>query len=127
MSQLTVEASRCADPGADPAQPALGDVFTLGHAADGAAYVACAECGHRYGPATRDPKLRAVMTEKSIVDLSTLNDVGMVDRLVARHYYCPSCALLFAVNVQQKGDPIMLEWSIDAVPAGASVPVAVAS
>ncbi|MCW2954971.1 MAG: hypothetical protein JWQ48_4141 [Conexibacter sp.] len=120
MSQLIVEERGRVRADAAARATAIGDAFVVGRADGDATYVACAECGHRYGPATRDPKLGAVMTEKSIVDLSTLNDVGMVDRLVARHYYCPSCALLFAVNVQQKGDPIMLEWSIDATPAAAS-------
>lgn len=93
-------------------EAAIGDAFTLRREPGGALQANCIECGHRYGPVTDDPKLSAVMGERSIVELSTLNDVGMVDRLVARHFYCPSCGLLFAVNVQQKGDPIMLEWSI---------------
>jgi acetone carboxylase gamma subunit len=98
---------------------AVGDAFVFSRDDDGV-HVDCAECGHRFGPAQRDPKLGAVMSERSIVDLNVLNEPGMVDRLVARHYYCPSCALLFAVNVQQQGDPIMLEWSIDpsTLPAG---------
>jgi hypothetical protein len=37
----------------------------------------------------------------------------MTDLLVARHFFCPGCGLLFAVNVQRKDDPVMLEWSID--------------
>lgn len=90
----------------------IGDAFALRPDAEGTLHAHCIECDHMYGPASDDPKLGAVMGERSIVDLSTLNAVGMVDRLVARHFYCPSCALLFAVNVQQKGDPIMLEWSI---------------
>jgi acetone carboxylase gamma subunit len=110
MSDVTVE--RPADVPAAGDGPGIGDAFTLRVAEDGVQQIDCSECGHGYGPAVNDPKLGAVMSERSIVDLSTLNDVGMVDRLVARHFYCPSCALLFAVNVQQKGDPIMLEWSI---------------
>ena len=94
------------------ADPGVGDAFVLRRDDDGALQVDCAECGHQYGPASRDPKVDAVMEERSIADLSPLNAVGMVERLVARHYYCPSCALLFAVNVQQHGDPVMLEWRL---------------
>lgn len=97
-----------------PEEAGIGDAFTLRPDPEGALQAHCVDCGHRYGSATDDPKLNAVMGERSIVELSTLNDVGMVDRLVARHFYCPSCGLLFAVNVQQKGDPVMLEWSIAA-------------
>ena len=110
MSDVAVERTAQV-PGAEDG-PGIGDAFTLRVDADGVQQLDCSECGHHYGPAVRDPKLGAVMSEGSIADLSPLNAVGMTERLVARHFYCPSCALLFAVNVQQKGDPIMLEWSI---------------
>jgi len=90
----------------------IGAAFVLRSEGSGELSVHCAQCGHLYGPASRDPKLTAVVAERSIADLSDLNAEGMVDRLVARHYFCPSCALLFAVNVQQKGDPVMLEWRL---------------
>ena len=91
----------------------IGDAFVLRSAEGGGVDLHCVDCGFRYGPPERDPRVAAVMSERPITDLSVLNDVGMVDRLIARQYFCPSCGLLFAVNVQQKGDPIMLEWSID--------------
>jgi acetone carboxylase gamma subunit len=93
--------------------PAIGDAVAL-RREGGAAVAACAECGHVLGPADRDPKLGAVVRETSIAELSPLNAVGMTERLVARHFHCPQCALLLAVNVQQQGDPIMLEWRLDA-------------
>jgi acetone carboxylase gamma subunit len=95
------------------AGPPVGDVVALRRDEDGALRASCAECGHDLGPADRDPKLGAVMRELSIADLSPLNAVGMTERLVARHFHCPECALLLAVNVQQKGDPVMLEWRLD--------------
>jgi N-methylhydantoinase B len=99
VSQATIEATATA----------IADAFVV---RDGGVH--CAACGHRYGDADRDPKLGAVMSERSITDLSPLNAVGFTDRLVARHFFCPSCALLIAVNVQEQGDPIMLEWRLDA-------------
>jgi acetone carboxylase gamma subunit len=113
MSDVTTDRPPIDATGADG--PGVGDAFTLRVDDAGVQQIACAECGHEYGPAANDPKLGAVMSERSIADLSRLNEVGMVERLVARHFYCPSCALLFAVNVQQRGDPIMLEWSIRSV------------
>jgi len=92
--------------------PAIGDAVAL-RREGGETIAACAECGHVLGPADRDPKLGAVVREASIAKLSPLNAVGMTERLVARHFHCPECALLLAVNVQQKGDPIMLEWRLD--------------
>lgn len=100
-------------------ESSIGGAYVL-RRTHGEAFLDCAGCGHRFGPARDDPKLGACMSERSIVDLSTLNAVGLVDRLVARHFFCPSCGLLLAVNVQQQGDPIMLESSIDVagLPAG---------
>jgi acetone carboxylase gamma subunit len=62
----------------------------------------CADCDHHYGPAARDPKLAAAVRESSLSG-----------RLVAREFFCPSCALLIAVDVQQPGDPLMLAWDVD--------------
>jgi acetone carboxylase gamma subunit len=119
MSQATLDDG--ARTSAGERSQGIGGTFVFGRDDAGVLNVDCAECGHRFGPVERDPKLAACMSERSIADLSTLNAAGMVDLLVARHYFCPSCGLLFAVNVQRKGDPIMLEWSIDAatVPATA--------
>jgi acetone carboxylase gamma subunit len=95
------------------AGPPIGDAVALWRDDDGALMARCAECGHGLGSADRDPKLGAVMRELSIADLSPLNAEGMTERLVARHFHCPSCSLLIAVNVQQVGDPVMLEWRLD--------------
>jgi len=95
--------------------PTVGDAFVLIRNSDDESRwsVHCSECEHRYGGVEDDPKLGAVLQERSIADLSALNSVGMTERLVARQFFCPSCALLIAVNVQQHGDPIMLEWRLD--------------
>lgn len=98
--------------------PPIGDAIAIRREGD-ELVAACAECGHVLGPASRDPKLGAVVRETSIAQLSPLNAAGMTERLVARHFHCPECALLIAVNVQQHGDPIMLEWRLDADAAAA--------
>ena len=38
------------------ADAGVGDAFVLRRDDDGALQVDCAECGHRYGPASRDPR-----------------------------------------------------------------------
>lgn len=114
---MTLNAAATRNPGALASAvegPPIGDSIALRRGGEGTVVTACAECGHVFGPASRDPKLGAVMRELSIADLSPLNAVGMTERLVARHFYCPGCALLLAVNVQQQGDPLMLEWRLDA-------------
>lgn len=86
----------------------IAEAFTLRHG-DREPRLECARCGHDYGPAERDPKLGAVMREGAIEELSPLNRFGLVDRFVVRFFYCPDCALLVAVDVQEHGDPIMVE------------------
>ncbi|HEY4277421.1 MAG TPA: hypothetical protein VGM91_04315 [Conexibacter sp.] len=73
-------------------------VVARGH--DDRAHVDCAECGHRYGPAGADPRRGAVATEQLL---------GPDDGVLTRRYYCPCCALLFAVGVRAVGEPVSAE------------------
>jgi hypothetical protein len=89
----------------------IGDVLVLesdGTGSDGSGIIVCARCAHVYGPADRDPKLGSVVREGSIGELSALNEYGLTEALVVRHFHCPQCALTIAVDLQEKGDPIML-------------------
>jgi hypothetical protein len=88
----------------------IGDVMVLERGAvDGApGEIRCARCDHVYGPADQDPKLGSVVREGPIGELSALNEYGLTDALVARHFHCPQCGLTIAVDIQEKGDPIML-------------------
>jgi len=76
------------------------ETLVVAHDHDDRAYVDCADCGHRYGPASADPRRGAVATEQLL---------GPEDGIVTRRYYCPSCALLFAVGVRQVGEPVAAE------------------
>lgn len=98
---------------AERARRPLGDAFALCRDADGRQRTECAECGFDFGDATRDPKLAAVVRERSIADLSAHNHHGLVDEMVAREFYCPGCSLLLTVNVQRRGAPIMVETTLD--------------
>jgi acetone carboxylase gamma subunit len=70
--------------------------------------IRCARCDHLYGPADRDPKLGSVVREGTIGELSALNEYGLTEALVVRHFHCPQCGLTIAVDLQEKGDPIIL-------------------
>lgn len=72
----------------------------------------CTRCRHVYGPAWEDPKVFAVMREAPITELSPLNRYGLVDTIVVRQFYCPRCATVFTVNVQRRGDPILIEFRL---------------
>jgi acetone carboxylase gamma subunit len=66
--------------------------------------VHCAECDHRYGPAARDPKLGALVRETAAPGPAAP---------LTREFFCPGCALLIALDVQQAGDPLLLAWRVD--------------
>ena len=85
----------------------LDGAFVLRHEEPVGWQLHCADCDHHYGPAARDPKLAAAVREASLAQ-----------HLVAREFFCPSCALLIAVDVQQPGDPLLLAWRLDPATLG---------
>lgn len=72
----------------------------------------CRYCRHTYGPAWEDPKVFAVMREVPMAELRPLNRYGLVDEIVIRQFYCPGCAAMFTVNVQRRGDPMLVEFRL---------------
>jgi acetone carboxylase gamma subunit len=105
----------------------MTETLVLRHGEDDRTHVDCAECGYRYGPAGRDPRLRAVTTEQLVVEGGEVAGEGSAGGatagaasasdttrratagVLARRYYCPSCALLFAVGVRAQGEPVGAE------------------
>jgi acetone carboxylase gamma subunit len=86
----------------------VGDAFVVvGNETD--AEIRCSGCGFTFGPRTEDPKLGAVVAERSITTTSELNRHGAVDDLVLREFYCPGCGSMIAANVQRHGDPVLRE------------------
>jgi len=86
----------------------IGDAFHV-VTGDAGPEIRCARCDHAFGPAQEDPKLQAMVAERSIVDSSEINRHGAVDDLVLREFYCPGCGAMIAANVQQHGDPVLRE------------------
>jgi acetone carboxylase gamma subunit len=88
---------------------AIGTAYVVAVGVEGERCFHCARCDHEFGPVTDEPKLRAVVAERSIVDASELNRHGAVDDLVLREFYCPGCGAMIAANVQRHGDPVLRE------------------
>ena len=86
----------------------IGATFVVRENPDGR-QICCARCDHSFGPSDADPKLAAVVAERSIVESCELNRYGAVDDLVLREYFCPDCGAMIAVNVQRPTDPVLLE------------------
>ena len=86
----------------------VGDAFVISDG-EGGASLRCARCDFAFGPRNEDPKLNAVVAERSIVSASEINRHGAVDDLVLREYYCPECGAMIAANVQKHGDPVLRE------------------
>jgi acetone carboxylase gamma subunit len=91
---------------------AVGYAFNVFDAGDGREF-RCARCEYTFGPTTTDPKLGAVVAERSITESSELNRHGAVDDLVLREFYCPGCGAMVAANIQQNGDPVLREIELD--------------
>jgi acetone carboxylase gamma subunit len=89
----------------------VGDAYILVETG-GTRELHCAECGHVFGPASADPKLGAVVGERSLDELSALNRFGTTDELLLREYFCPGCGGLIAANIQRRGDPVMTEMRL---------------
>jgi acetone carboxylase gamma subunit len=86
----------------------IGDAFAVVAGGQGPE-IHCSKCDFSFGARSEDPKLAAVVAERSIVESSDLNEYGAVDDLVLREYYCPGCGAMIAANVQQHGDAVLRE------------------
>lgn len=89
----------------------IGDAFQVveGH---GETNIRCSKCGFSFCDREGDPKLGAVVAERSIVASSPLNAHGAVDDLVLREFYCPDCGAMVGANVQRVGDPVLREMNL---------------
>ncbi|NUT55238.1 MAG: hypothetical protein HOQ03_04555 [Thermoleophilia bacterium] len=90
---------------------AVGDAYLVVEV-DGRRELHCSKCSHSFGSHDEDPKLGAVVAERSIETASELNRHGAVDQLVLREFYCPSCGAMVAANVQRHGDPVLREMTL---------------
>lgn len=73
----------------------------------------CAHCGRAFGPATEDPRRRALMVEVPLSSLSPLNAHGLEAEVVVREYCCPGCGAMFSTDVHLRNeDPAMPEMHL---------------
>lgn len=89
----------------------IGDSFQVVEV-NGEKHIVCIKCGHDYGLANEDPKMKSVMRERPVTITSKWNGYGAVDDYVIREFYCPSCALMIVVNTSMNEDPIFIEMSL---------------
>jgi N-methylhydantoinase B len=74
--------------------------------------LACARCGRVFGPATEDPRRRALMLQAPLSSLSPLN-VYALPQVMVREYCCPGCGVLFSTDVHlESEDPTMPEMHL---------------
>lgn len=89
----------------------IGDAYHVVEE-DGQGTIRCSKCGFSFCDRTDDPKLAAVVAERSIVEASPLNAHGAVEDLVLREFYCPGCGAMVGANVQRVGDPVLREMNL---------------
>jgi hypothetical protein len=76
------------------------------------AVLGCARCGRPFGPATEDPRRRALMLQVPLASLSPLNVYGLPE-VVVREYCCPGCGVMFSTDVHlATEDPAMPEMHL---------------
>lgn len=84
----------------------IGDAMTI-RGDGGAAGFCCADCDQFLGRLGSNPLESARLRTRKITELSAWNRFGLVDRVVAREFCCPSCGHLLSVQVAQVDDPIL--------------------
>lgn len=87
----------------------IGAAFHVVDDGGGGAEIRCARCGFAFGARDEDPKLGALVAERSIVEASELNAYGATEEMVLREFYCPDCGAMIAANVQRHGDAVLRE------------------
>ncbi|MFK4448565.1 N-methylhydantoinase B [Caballeronia udeis] len=64
----------------------------------------CTNCDRSFGPASEDPRQRALMLESPLSSLSESNRYLEDSNMVVRRYCCPGCGTIFSTDVQQSDD-----------------------
>jgi N-methylhydantoinase B len=78
----------------------------------GGLVLGCARCRRVFGPATEDPRRRALMVQVPLSALSPLNVHGLPE-IVVRQYCCPGCGVMFSTDVHlESEDPAMPEMHL---------------
>jgi hypothetical protein len=97
--------------GERPERFRVGETLIVTETADGPA-LGCARCRRVFGPATEDPRRRALMIQVPLASLSPLNVHARAD-VVVRQYCCPGCAVMFSTDVHfEREDPAMPEMHL---------------
>jgi N-methylhydantoinase B len=69
----------------------------------------CKACRQRLGAYDEEYKRGTLVRELPVTFASPLNSYGLVDEFFIREFCCPGCGTVLAMNVQQRGEPIVDE------------------
>lgn len=74
--------------------------------------VRCGQCGHDYGPYTRNWKESALVYERDPQDGEVYPPANAPDKewMVAREFYCPGCATLLDTEGVPQGYPFIFNF-----------------
>jgi hypothetical protein len=90
----------------------IGETLVVRDTTIGAA-LGCGRCGRVFGPATEDPRRRALMVEVPLSSLTPLNAYGLEAEVVVHEYCCPGCGAMFSTDVHLRSeDPAMPEMHL---------------
>jgi N-methylhydantoinase B len=102
---------RASDIDGDRARLRVGETLVVSETSSGLV-LGCARCHRVFGPATEDPRRRALMVQVPLSALSPLNVHALPD-VVVRQYCCPGCGVMFSTDVHfEREDPAMPEMHL---------------
>lgn len=81
----------------------VGEILAV-RAASCGPLLGCTHCGHAFGPASEDPRQRALMVESPLSSLSEPNRHLESSEVLLRRYCCPGCGTIFSADVQLRDD-----------------------
>jgi N-methylhydantoinase B len=89
----------------------VGETLVVSETSSGLV-LGCARCRRVFGPATEDPRRRALMVQVPLSALSPLNVHALPD-VVVRQYCCAGCGVMFSTDVHfEREDPAMPEMHL---------------
>jgi N-methylhydantoinase B len=88
-----------------------GDVLFPAGEHIGDARLRCCSCHADFGPAHRDPKHWARLSEAPLADGSELNQYAAPE-IIVRQFLCRGCGTVFAVDVQERSESVLFDFEL---------------
>ena len=83
---------------------------------EGERHLACAKCGHSYGPYDRSYKYGAAYDEREVMFIPSQQDPSQYvdDKMVFRRFCCPQCLTQIATEIVRAEEPVFPEMQLTA-------------